>query len=148
MIEVRHLAKSFAVAARARRARGQRDRGSEAALAERDGERRIHAVRDVSFDAPNGSITGLLGPERRRQDDDTAHAGCAHHARRRIDAGRRDRRRRHPREVLARMGVLSDARGLYPRLTARENIVYYGACTAWSATLPTHAPRSSPACSR
>jgi ABC-type Na+ transport system ATPase subunit NatA/pimeloyl-ACP methyl ester carboxylesterase len=32
-----------------------------------------------------------------------------------------------PREVLARMGVLSDSRGLYPRLTARENIVYYGA---------------------
>ena len=27
--------------------------------------------------------------------------------------------------ALARMGVLSDARGLYPRLTARENIVYY-----------------------
>ena len=26
----------------------------------------------------------------------------------------------------AQMGVLSDARGLYPRLTARENIVYYG----------------------
>jgi sodium transport system ATP-binding protein len=25
------------------------------------------------------------------------------------------------------MGVLSDARGLYPRLTARENIAYYGA---------------------
>jgi sodium transport system ATP-binding protein len=32
-----------------------------------------------------------------------------------------------PREALSRMGVLSDARGLYPRLTARENIVYYGA---------------------
>ena len=31
-----------------------------------------------------------------------------------------------PREALARMGVLSDARGLYPRLSARENIVYYG----------------------
>jgi sodium transport system ATP-binding protein len=29
-------------------------------------------------------------------------------------------------EALARIGVLSDARGLYPRLTARENIVYYG----------------------
>jgi sodium transport system ATP-binding protein len=28
--------------------------------------------------------------------------------------------------ALARMGVLSDARGLYPRLTARENIVYFG----------------------
>ncbi|MEN9630481.1 MAG: sodium transporter ATP-binding protein NatA [Pseudomonadota bacterium] len=32
----------------------------------------------------------------------------------------------HPAGALARLGVLSDARGLYPRLTARENIVYYG----------------------
>ena len=30
-----------------------------------------------------------------------------------------------PRAVLARIGVLGDARGLYPRLSARENIVYY-----------------------
>jgi sodium transport system ATP-binding protein len=30
-----------------------------------------------------------------------------------------------PREALARLGVLSDARGLYPRLSARENIVYH-----------------------
>ncbi len=29
--------------------------------------------------------------------------------------------------VRERIGVLSDARGLYPRLTARENIRYYGA---------------------
>ena len=29
--------------------------------------------------------------------------------------------------VRARIGVLSDARGLYPRLTARENVRYYGA---------------------
>jgi len=34
---------------------------------------------------------------------------------------------RRPRDAQARMGVLSDSRGLYPRLTARENIVYYGA---------------------
>ena len=33
---------------------------------------------------------------------------------------------RQPRLALSRMGVLSDARGLYPRLSARENIVYYG----------------------
>jgi len=32
---------------------------------------------------------------------------------------------KRPREALARLGVLSDARGLYPRLTARENIVYH-----------------------
>ena len=31
-----------------------------------------------------------------------------------------------PRDALARLGVLSDSRGLYPRLSARENIVYYG----------------------
>ena len=30
-------------------------------------------------------------------------------------------------EVRRRIGVLSDARGIYPRLTARENIRYYGA---------------------
>ncbi len=38
-----------------------------------------------------------------------------------------------PRAALARMGVLSDARGLYPRLTARENIVYYGRLHGLSA---------------
>ena len=31
------------------------------------------------------------------------------------------------REALAKMGVLSDARGLYPRLSARENILYFAA---------------------
>ncbi len=32
-----------------------------------------------------------------------------------------------PLAARSRMGVLSDARGLYARLTARENIAYYGA---------------------
>jgi sodium transport system ATP-binding protein len=40
---------------------------------------------------------------------------------------------REPQRALARMGVLSDARGLYPRLTARENIVYYGRLQGMSA---------------
>jgi sodium transport system ATP-binding protein len=31
----------------------------------------------------------------------------------------------NPQSALARLGVLSDAQGLYPRLTARENILYY-----------------------
>jgi sodium transport system ATP-binding protein len=34
--------------------------------------------------------------------------------------------RRAPLEVQRRIGVLADARGLYPRLTSRENIRYYG----------------------
>jgi sodium transport system ATP-binding protein len=37
-----------------------------------------------------------------------------------IDAGAR------PDEVRRRLGVLPDARGLYKRLTARENIAYFG----------------------
>jgi sodium transport system ATP-binding protein len=32
--------------------------------------------------------------------------------------------------VRRRLGVLPDARGVYKRLTARENIEYFGACTA------------------
>ncbi|MCA9622959.1 MAG: ATP-binding cassette domain-containing protein, partial [Myxococcales bacterium] len=34
--------------------------------------------------------------------------------------------RSRPNAARARLGVLPDARGLYPRLTARENIAYYG----------------------
>jgi sodium transport system ATP-binding protein len=40
---------------------------------------------------------------------------------------------RRPTAALARLGVLSDARGLYPRLTARENIVYFGRLHGLSA---------------
>jgi sodium transport system ATP-binding protein len=86
----------------------------------------VVAVRDVSFEAPDACITGLLGPNGAGKTTTlrmlagliTPDAGELSVAG--IDA------RRRPREVLARMGVLGDARGLYPRLTARENIVYYG----------------------
>jgi sodium transport system ATP-binding protein len=125
MIEVRGLAKSFAVAARGRRARARRDGETEAASG--DDEGRVHAVRDVSFEAANGCITGLLGPNGAGKTTTlrmlaaliTPDAGSM-----RVDGIDVAAR---PRDVLARMGVLSDARGLYPRLTARENIVYYGA---------------------
>jgi sodium transport system ATP-binding protein len=97
-------------------------------LAKAFGKRRdVHAVRDVTFDAPNGAITGLLGPN-----------GAGKTTLLRIiatlvvpDAGQAqvdgldavaDRY-----AVRARIGVLSDARGLYARLTARENVRYYGA---------------------
>jgi sodium transport system ATP-binding protein len=87
----------------------------------------VRAVVDVSFTAPAGAITGLLGPN-----------GAGKTTLLRMlatlvvpDAGRatiggldvvRDRY-----AVRERIGVLSDARGLYPRLTARENVRYYGA---------------------
>jgi sodium transport system ATP-binding protein len=86
----------------------------------------VRAVRDVSFAAPDGQITGLLGPNgagkttllRMLATLVVPDAGAA-------SIGGRDvvRDRQSVREDI---GVLSDARGLYPRLTARENIRYYG----------------------
>jgi len=44
------------------------------------------------------------------------------------------------------IGVLSDARGLYPRLTARENVRYFALCTAFPA--PVWRPASPRCCIR
>jgi len=87
----------------------------------------VRAVDGVSFTAPDGEITGLLGPNgagkttllRMLATLMIPDAGSA-----RID-GHDVVRDRYA--VRRRIGVLSDARGLYPRLSARENIRYYGA---------------------
>jgi sodium transport system ATP-binding protein len=88
--------------------------------------RAVQAVADVGFVAENGRITGLLGPNGAGKTT-TLRMVAALIA---PDAGRilvdGIDVAREPHAALARMGVLSDARGLYPRLTARENIVYYG----------------------
>ena len=89
-------------------------------------KRSVQAVDGVDFLAANGRITGLLGPNGAGKtttlriaaaliepDSGQVHVDG-------IDVAKQ------PAAALARMGVLSDARGLYPRLTARENIVYYG----------------------
>jgi sodium transport system ATP-binding protein len=87
----------------------------------------IHAVAGVSFSAPSGAITGLVGPNGAGKTTllrmlatlmipDAGYATVGG-----LDVVR-DRY-----EVRRRIGVLSDARGLYPRLTARENIRYFGA---------------------
>ncbi len=86
----------------------------------------VRAVRDVSFTAPDGQITGLLGPNgagkttllRMLATLIVPDAGSA------SIAGLDVVRDRYA--VREAIGVLSDARGLYPRLTARENIRYYG----------------------
>jgi sodium transport system ATP-binding protein len=88
---------------------------------------KVRAVRGVSFDAPDGTITGLLGPNGAGKSTtlrvlytvlkpdrgvatidgiDVVNDGLA--ARRRI-------------------GALPHGAGLYPQLTARENIAYYAA---------------------
>jgi sodium transport system ATP-binding protein len=87
----------------------------------------VRAVAGVSFSAPSGAITGLVGPNGAGKTTllrmlatlvvpDAGHAKVGG-----LDVVR-DRY-----EVRRRIGVLSDARGLYPRLTARENIRYFGA---------------------
>ncbi len=86
----------------------------------------VVAVDQVSFRADDGNITGLLGPNGAGKTTTlrilaglvSADAGTA-----RVDGldVRED-----PRGVQSRLGILPDARGLYPRLTARENVSYYG----------------------
>ncbi len=85
----------------------------------------VHAVDGVSFAAADGQITGLLGPNGAGKTTTLRMlAGLITPDRGSIHVDGLDIIR-EPRRALARMGVLSDSRGLYPRLTALENILYY-----------------------
>ena len=88
--------------------------------------RAVKAVDGVDFVAADGRITGLLGPNGAGKTTTLRIAAALIVP----DAGsvRVDGIdvATQPGAALARMGVLSDARGLYPRLTARENISYFG----------------------
>jgi len=86
----------------------------------------VRAVKGVSFEAADGEITGLLGPNGAGKTTtlrmlygltkpDGGRALVDGH-----DVGA------SPREAQRRLGVVPDARGLYPRLTAREHIRYFG----------------------
>ena len=94
------------------------------ALAKRFGA--VDAVRDVSFVAPDGTITGLLGPNGAGKT--TTLRMISTLVAPTLGVARVDGRdcASEPLAVRERLGVLSDARGLYVRLTARENIAYYG----------------------
>jgi len=84
------------------------------------------AVKDVSFTAADGAITGLLGPNgagkttvlRILYTVYTPDSGTAT-----IDGFDV---KQAPLEVRRRIGVLPDSGGLYTRLTAREHIRYFG----------------------
>jgi sodium transport system ATP-binding protein len=86
----------------------------------------VDAVRGVTFQAADGSVTGLLGPNGAGKTTTLRmisglmrpDAGLIH-----VDGS----------DVLADpigsqryIGLLPDARGLYPRMTAREHIRYFG----------------------
>jgi sodium transport system ATP-binding protein len=86
---------------------------------------KVQAVQGVSFAAPDGRITGLLGPNGAGKSTTLRmlatllrpNSGDAL-----IDG---ESITTHPIEVRRRIGVLSHASGLYPQLTARENIRYF-----------------------
>jgi sodium transport system ATP-binding protein len=85
----------------------------------------IEAVRGVSLRAVDGRITALLGPNGAGKTTTLRMVAALL----KPDSGRIEVDgidvAAQPRAALARLGVLSDARGLYPRLSARENIVYH-----------------------
>ena len=86
----------------------------------------MQAVRSVSFAAPDGAITALLGPNGAGKTTTLRMIStlvAPTEGRALVDGldAQAD-----PLAVRARIGMLSDARGLYGRLTARENIEYYG----------------------
>ena len=87
---------------------------------------KVKAVDGVEFAVPDGGITGLLGPNGAGKTTtlrilatllrpDTGRAAVDGHDE--IEDAL---------EVRRRIGVVPDAKGLYPRLTSRENISYYG----------------------
>jgi sodium transport system ATP-binding protein len=86
----------------------------------------VIAVDGVSFTAPDGAVTGLLGPN---------GAGKTTTLRMLYALMRPDQGSilvddvdavAEPQKAQSRLGVLPDVSGLYPRLTPREHIEYYG----------------------
>lgn len=86
----------------------------------------VRAVDDISFEAPDGRITGLLGPN-----------GAGKTTAMRMIAGLIKPQSgtaivdgfdvtREPQKVREVLGVQGDAGGVYPRLTPREQFRYYG----------------------
>jgi len=86
---------------------------------------KVHAVRGVSFEAPDGKITGLLGPNGAgksttmrilytvlRPDEGVATIDGVDVVEDSLGARQR-------------IGALPHSAGLYPQLTARENIAYF-----------------------
>ena len=87
----------------------------------------VLAVRDVDLQAADGCITGLLGPNGAGKSTtlrmlytvlkpDAGDALIDGHS-----------AVRAPLAVARRLGVVPHGAGIYPNLTARENILYYGA---------------------
>jgi sodium transport system ATP-binding protein len=86
----------------------------------------VTAVDGVGFEARDGAITALLGPNGAGKTTTLRMLyGVMRPDEGEIDVDGTDAVAR-PQEAQARLGVMPDGFGLYPRLTAREHIRYFG----------------------
>jgi sodium transport system ATP-binding protein len=87
---------------------------------------KVQALKGVSFEAPDGHITGLLGP------NGAGKTTCLRilYTLLKPDQGKACidgfDTAAQAMDIQRVLGALPDSHGLYPRLTARENIRYYG----------------------
>lgn len=86
----------------------------------------VTALAGVSFTAPDGRITGLLG-ENGAGKTTTLNIVSGLHQPTRGEVAVDDAEANAPTERRQRVGALLDQKGLYTRLTARENVAYFGA---------------------
>jgi sodium transport system ATP-binding protein len=113
MIEVQGLCKHFEVSER------------KSAFAFKATKRKVIAVDDVNFVAKDGEVTGLLGPNGAGKTTTLRMLSTLlmpDSGRALIDGADLATQSQTIRRT---MGVLGDAKGLYWRLSARENIVYF-----------------------
>ncbi|MFZ3286270.1 MAG: ATP-binding cassette domain-containing protein [Telluria sp.] len=118
MIEVTGLAKRFPMARQKERRAKRRD--------PREQQGWFQAVRDVSFECAPGEVLGLLGPNGAGKTTALRILSTAL----RPDAGRAFIDGidilAEPLQARRRIGFLSGTTGLYGRLSARENVEYFG----------------------
>lgn len=121
MIQIENVSKQFAS-----RSGSKPGLSLASLLGKRNAPQVVQAVKDVSVHAPSGRITGLLGANGAGKTTTLRMLGGLFQP----DTGSITvdgiAVATHPREALARMGILGDAHGLYPRLSARENVIYFG----------------------
>jgi sodium transport system ATP-binding protein len=86
----------------------------------------VQALHDVSFTARDGCITGLLGANGAGKSTTLRIIATTLHTDQGAASVDGFHCTTHSLDARARLGVLPHASGLYPNLTARENIAYFG----------------------
>jgi sodium transport system ATP-binding protein len=93
----------------------------------------VRALTGVNFVARDGAITGLLGENGAGKTTTLNIVSGLHQPVRGSVVFDRDCAN-DPFERRRRVGALLDQKGLYPRLTARENVAYFGALRGFSGS--------------